>query len=305
MNIAENTADTAQQVANVVQADVQADVQNQVYQGFSTLDRLKDFLLNHGPDVIYAIIIFMVGRYVARAFKNLAVRMMTHANYDHTVITFVSQLIYYAIMALVLLSALNKAGIPTNSFLAAFGAFGLAVGLALQSNLSNFASGLLILVFKPFKAGDWISVGGVEGSVKGIQMMNTAITTKDNKTIFIPNSSITSSQVTNSSYQSERYITFYFDISYQNDHHKVIALLKQIFREDKRVLNADTMEIGIREFADNSVRIAAFPKVANADYFPVYYDTMSKVKDAFDANGIDIPYPQRVVYIQKSENSPS
>ncbi|MGN0948130.1 MAG: mechanosensitive ion channel family protein [Megasphaera sp.] len=299
MNIAENTADTAQQVANVVQADVQADVQNQVYQGFSTLDRLKDFLLNHGPDVIYAIIIFMVGRYVARAFKNLAVRMMTHANYDHTVITFVSQLIYYAIMALVLLSALNKAGIPTNSFLAAFGAFGLAVGLALQSNLSNFASGLLILVFKPFKAGDWISVGGVEGSVKGIQMMNTAITTKDNKTIFIPNSSITSSQVTNSSYQSERYITFYFDISYQNDHHKVIALLKQIFREDKRVLNADTMEIGIREFADNSVRIAAFPKVANADYFPVYYDTMSKVKDAFDANGIDIPYPQRVVYIQK------
>ncbi|WP_308590813.1 mechanosensitive ion channel domain-containing protein [uncultured Megasphaera sp.] len=299
MNIAENTADTAQQVANVVQADVQADVQNQVYQGFSTLDRLKDFLLNHGPDVIYAIIIFMVGRYVARAFKDLAVRMMNHANYDHTVITFVSQLIYYAIMALVLLSALNKAGIPTNSFLAAFGAFGLAVGLALQSNLSNFASGLLILIFKPFKAGDWISVGGVEGSVKGIQMMNTAITTKDNKTIFIPNSSITSSQVTNSSYQSERYITFYFDISYQNDHHKVIALLKQIFREDKRVLNADTMEIGIREFADNSVRIAAFPKVANADYFPVYYDTMSKVKDAFDANGIDIPYPQRVVYIQK------
>ena len=104
MNIAENTADTAQQAANVVQADVQ----NQVTQSVTTLDHLKDFLLNHGPDVIYAIIIFIVGRYVARVFKNLAVRMMTHANYDHTVITFVSQLIYYAIMALVLLSALNK-----------------------------------------------------------------------------------------------------------------------------------------------------------------------------------------------------
>ncbi|WP_302420601.1 mechanosensitive ion channel family protein [Megasphaera sp.] len=297
MNIAENTADTAQQAANVVQADVQ----NQVTQSVTTLDHLKDFLLNHGPDVIYAIIIFIVGRYVARVFKNLAVRMMTHANYDHTVITFVSQLIYYAIMALVLLSALNKAGIPTNSFLAAFGAFGLAVGLALQSNLSNFASGLLILIFKPFKAGDWIAVGGVEGSVKGIQMMNTAITTKDNKTIFIPNSSITSSQVTNSSYQQERYITFFFDIGYQNDHHKAIALLKQIFREDRRVLNADTMEIGIREFAESSVRIAAFPKVAKENYYPVYYDTMSKVKDTFDANGIDIPYPQRVIYIQKNE----
>lgn len=295
MNIAENTADTAQQAANVVQADVQ----NQVTQSVTTLDQFKEFLLNHGPDVIYAIVIFIVGRYVARGFKNLAVRMMTHANYDHTVITFVSQLIYYAIMALVLLSALNKAGIPTNSFLAAFGAFGLAVGLALQNNLSNFASGLLILIFKPFKAGDWIAVGGVEGSVKGIQMMNTAITTKDNKTIFIPNSIITSSQVTNSSYQEDRYITFFFDIGYQNDHHKAIALLKQVFQEDKRILNADTLEIGIREFAENSVRIAAFPRVARADYYPVYYDIMSKVKDTFDANGIDIPYPQRVVYVQR------
>ena len=295
MNIAENTADTAQQAAHVVQADVQ----NQVTQSVTTLDQFKEFLLNHGPDVIYAIVIFIVGRYVARGFKNLAVRMMTHANYDHTVITFVSQLIYYAIMALVLLSALNKAGIPTNSFLAAFGAFGLAVGLALQNNLSNFASGLLILIFKPFKAGDWIAVVGVEGSVKGIQMMNTAITTKDNKTIFIPNSIITSSQVTNSSYQEDRYITFFFDIGYQNDHHKAIALLKQVFQEDKRILNADTLEIGIREFAENSVRIAAFPRVAKADYYPVYYDIMSKVKDTFDANGIDIPYPQRVVYVQR------
>lgn len=295
MNITENTADTAQQAAHVVQADVQ----NQVTQSVTTLDQFKEFLLNHGPDVIYAIVIFIVGRYVARGFKNLAVRMMTHANYDHTVITFVSQLIYYAIMALVLLSALNKAGIPTNSFLAAFGAFGLAVGLALQNNLSNFASGLLILIFKPFKAGDWIAVGGVEGSVKGIQMMNTAITTKDNKTIFIPNSIITSSQVTNSSYQEDRYITFFFDIGYQNDHHKAIALLKQVFQEDKRILNADTLEIGIREFAENSVRIAAFPRVAKADYYPVYYDIMSKVKDTFDANGIDIPYPQRVVYVQR------
>lgn len=295
MNIAENTADTAQQAAHVVQADVQ----NQVTQSVTTLDQFKEFLLNHGPDVIYAIVIFIVGRYVARGFKNLAVRMMTHANYDHTVITFVSQLIYYAIMALVLLSALNKAGIPTNSFLAAFGAFGLAVGLALQNNLSNFASGLLILIFKPFKAGDWIAVGGVEGSVKGIQMMNTAITTKDNKTIFIPNSIITSSQVTNSSYQEDRYITFFFDIGYQNDHHKAIALLKQVFQEDKRILNADTLEIGIREFAENSVRIAAFPRVAKADYYTVYYDIMSKVKDTFDANGIDIPYPQRVVYVQR------
>ena len=258
-----------------------------------------------GTDIIAAIIIFIIGRYIAGFIKKVAIRMMTHANYDHTVITFVSQIIYYALMAIVLLSALNKLGIPTNSFLAAFGAFGLAVGLALQGNLSNFASGLLILIFKPFRAGDWIAVGGVEGSVKGIQMLNTAITTKDNKTVFIPNSTITTSQVSNSSYQTERYITFLFDIGYNNDHHKAIDLLKQIFKEEPRVLNADDLEIGIKEFGDNSVRIAAYPKVAKADYLPVFYDVMSKVKDTFDANGIDIPYPQRVVYIQKPDESES
>lgn len=297
MILAANTSDTAKTAASAVKADVQ----DQVTQSVTALDQIKEFLLNHGPDVLYAIIIFIIGRYIAKGFKNVIIRMMTHANYDHTVITFVSQLVYYAMMALVILSALNKAGIPTNSFLAAFGAFGLAVGLALQNNLSNFASGLLILIFKPFKAGDWVSIGGIEGSIKGIQMMNTAILTKDNKTVFIPNSIITSTQVTNSTYQDERYISFLFDISYNNDHHQAIAILKDVFRKDPRILNADSMEIGIKEFADNSVRIAAYPRVANANYLPVYYDTMSRVKDAFDEAGIDIPFPQRVVYVREEK----
>ncbi|WP_301861124.1 mechanosensitive ion channel family protein [uncultured Megasphaera sp.] len=284
---------------------VKQDVTEHVTESVSALDQLKDLLITHGPDVIYAIIIFIIGRQIARGIKSLAVKMMTHANYDHTVITFISQIIYYGIMALVALSALNKAGVPTNSFLAAFGAFGLAVGLALQSNLSNFASGLLILVFKPFKAGDWVSIGNVEGSIKGIQVLNTAVITKDNKTVFIPNSIITSTQVTNSSYQDERLIPFVFDISYTNDHHKAIALLKDVFQQEKRILNADSLEIGIKEFGDNSVRIAAYPRVASQDYIPVYYAIMSAVKDTFDANGIDIPFPQRVVYLQKqTEPSP-
>ncbi|KMO85602.1 transporter [Megasphaera cerevisiae DSM 20462] len=281
---------------------VTADVQQQVHQSVTALDQLKDFILAYGPDVIYAVIIFIAGRYLAQFLKNLVSKMMTHANYDTTVNTFVSQIIYYGIMALVVLSAMNKAGIPTNSFLAAFGAFGLAVGLALQSNLSNFASGLLILIFKPFKAGDWVSISGIEGTIKGIQMLNTAVITKDNKAVFIPNSVITSSQVTNSSYLEERYIPFLFDISYNNDHHKAIDLLKEVFQKDKRILNASSIEIGIKEFADNSVRIAAYPRVRNHDYLSVYYATMSKVKDTFDQNGIDIPYPQRVVYVQKQED---
>lgn len=289
-----NTVHAAASTANAVKEDVQ----QQVSQGMSALDHFTDFLFNHGPDLIYAIIIFFVGRAIARFIKNMVIRFMTHANSDRTVITFISQIVYYAIMAFVVLTALNKIGIPTNSFLAAFGAFGLAVGLALQNNLSNFASGLLILIFKPFKAGDWVSIGGVEGSVKGIQVLNTAIITKDKKTIFIPNSSITSSQVTNSSYLDERLIPFVFDIGYNNDHHKAIAILKDIFKKDKRILNANEMEIGIQEFGDNSVRIAAYPLVASKNFIAVKYDIMSEVKDAFDAQGIDIPYPQRVVYVQ-------
>lgn len=281
---------------------VTSDVKDQVHQSISAVDKITDLAIAYGPDLISAIIIFIIGRYFARFVKSLVSKMMAHANYDHTVNTFVSQIVYYGILALVLLSALNKAGIPTSSFLAAFGAFGLAVGLALQSNLSNFASGLLILVFKPFKAGDWVNINGVEGSIKSIQMLNTAVITKDNRTVFIPNSSITSSQVSNSSYLGDRFIPFVFDINYQNDHHKAIAVIKEIFLQDKRVLNASTMEIGIKEFADNSVRIAAYPKVHSADYIPVYYDTMSKVKDAFDKNHIDIPYPQRVIYIQHPDD---
>lgn len=281
---------------------VSTDVQHQVTQSVTALDHIKDLVLTYAPDLLYAIIIFIIGRYCALFIKNISSKMMTHANYDHTVITFVSQLIYYGFMGIVLISALNKIGIPTNSFLAAIGAFSLAVGLALQNNLSNFASGLLILIFKPFKAGDWVSVGSIEGSIKGIQMLNTSIITKDNKTVFVPNSIITSTQVTNSSYLEERYIPFSFDINYDNDHHKAISILKEIFKTDHRVLNADSIEIGIKEFTDNSVRIAAYPKVRERDYLSVYYATMSKVKDEFDKNNIDIPYPQRVVYLQKQED---
>lgn len=282
-------------------AAVAQDVKEQVAQGVTMLDRITNLLIDRGPDILFAIVIFIIGRYIAKLLKNIAVRMMTHANYDHTVITFVSQIIYYAVMALVVLSAVNKLGVPTTSFIAVFGAFGLAVGLALQNNLSNFASGLLILIFKPFKSGDWVSISGVEGSIKAIQVLNTAIITKDNKTVFIPNSLITSSQVTNSSYLDERFIPFLFDISYNNDNHKAIAVLKDIFARDSRILNNDTLEIGIKEFADNSVRIAAYPKVRRQDVIPTTYDIMSAVKDAFDANGIEIPYPQRVVYVQKTE----
>ena len=180
---------------------------------------------------------------------------------------------------------------------------GFGIGLSLQNNLSNLASGLLILIFKPFRAGHVIQVGDVVGSVKSIQFMYTVITTKDQKNVYIPNSLLTSQAVTNIVYTSERVIPFTFDIGYNNDHHEAIKILKNIFAADKRVLNPKNMEIGISEFGDNSVRIAAYARVKSKDFLDVQYSIMSDVKDAFDKYGIDIPYPQRVVYIQNVDTS--
>lgn len=288
-------------VASVQAADpVSTSVQNQVADSMSYVDRIINFFIEHGPSLIVALLIYIVGMYLARFIRDVAMRMMKRANYDHTVVSFVSQIIYYGLLAIVLLTALNSAGFPTMSLLAAFGALGLAIGLALQSNLANFASGLLILIFKPFRAGDLITVGSVTGTVRSIQFMNTTIVTKEMRTVFIPNSMLTSQQVTNSTYQDTRVVPFVFNIGYDNDHHKAIKIIREIIESDERIVNREMVEVGIMEFGDNSVRIVAYPVVENANYMKVFYDTMSSIKDHFDAENIDIPYPQRVVHIQRS-----
>lgn len=288
-------------VASVQAADpVSTSVQNQVADSMSYVDRIINFFIEHGPSLIVALLIYIVGMYLARFIRDVAMRMMKRANYDHTVVSFVSQIIYYGLLAIVLLTALNSAGFPTTSLLAAFGALGLTIGLALQSNLANFASGLLILIFKPFRAGDLITVGSVTGTVRSIQFMNTTIVTKEMRTVFIPNSMLTSQQVTNSTYQDTRVVPFVFNIGYDNDHHKAIKIIREIIESDERIVNREMVEVGIMEFGDNSVRIVAYPVVENANYMKVFYDTMSSIKDHFDAENIDIPYPQRVVHIQRS-----
>ncbi len=238
----------------------------------NVLLKLREWFFSQAGNILLALIIFFVGRYIIRWIKTLAVRVMTRANYDTAAMGFVSQIINYVLLVGLLLICLNQVGIPTTSFVAAFGAFGLGIGLALQNNMSNLASGLLILIFKPFRAGHYISI-------------------------------LTSQSVTNYSYMTERMIPFVFDIGYNNDHHEAIRILKDVFAKDKRILNAKYMEIGISEFGDNSVRISAFAEVKTSQFLEVRYSIMSDVKDAFDKHGIDIPYPQRVVYIQNADTA--
>ena len=274
-----------------------------LFKDANVLLKLREWFFSQAGNILLALIIFFVGRYIIRWIKNFAVRVMTRANYDTAAMGFVSQIINYVLLVGLLLICLNQVGVPTTSFVAAFGAFGLGIGLALQNNLANLASGLLILIFKPFRAGHYIEVGDIIGSVTSIQFMNTIITTKDQKRVYIPNSILTSQSVTNYSYMTERMIPFVFDIGYNNDHHEAIRILKDVFAKDKRILNAKYMEIGISEFGDNSVRISAFAEVKTSQFVDVRYSIMSDVKDAFDKHGIDIPYPQRVVYIQHADTS--
>ena len=269
----------------------------------NVLLKLREWFFSQAGNILLALIIFFVGRYIIRWIKTLAVRVMKRANYDTAAMGFVSQIINYVLLVGLLLICLNQVGVPTTSFVAAFGAFGLGIGLALQNNMSNLASGLLILIFKPFRAGHYIEVGDITGSVTSIQFMNTIVTTKDQKRVYIPNSILTSQSVTNYSYMTERMIPFVFDIGYNNDHHEAIRILKDVFAKDKRILNAKYMEIGISEFGDNSVRISAFAEVKTSQFLEVRYSIMSDVKDAFDKHGIDIPYPQRVVYIQNADTA--
>ena len=274
-----------------------------LFKDANVLLKLREWFFSQAGNILLALIIFLVGRYIIRWIKTLAVRVMTRANYDTAAMGFVSQIINYVLLVGLLLICLNQIGVPTTSFVAAFGAFGLGIGLALQNNMSNLASGLLILIFKPFRAGHYIEVGDITGSVTSIQFMNTIVTTRDQKRVYIPNSILTSQSVTNYSYMTERMIPFVFDIGYNNDHHEAIRILKDVFAKDKRILNAKYMEIGISEFGDNSVRISAFAEVRTSQFLEVLYIIMSDVKDAFDKHGIDIPYPQRVVYIQHADTS--
>ena len=274
-----------------------------LFKDANVLLKLREWFFSQAGNILLALIIFFVGRYIIRWIKTLAVRVMKRANYDTAAMGFVSQIINYVLLVGLLLVCLNQVGVPTTSFVAAFGAFGLGIGLALQNNMSNLASGLLILIFKPFRAGHYIEVGDIIGSVTSIQFMNTIITTKDQKRVYIPNSILTSQSVTNYSYMTERMIPFVFDIGYNNDHHEAIRILKDVFTKDKRILNAKYMEIGISEFGDNSVRISAFAEVKTSQFLEVRYSIMSDVKDAFDKHGIDIPYPQRVVYIQNADTA--
>jgi len=259
--------------------------------------KLWELLTVFGLKIIAAIVIFIVGRWVAKFLCSMTRKLMTRGNVDVTLVSFVGNLIYVALLAFVIIAALGQLGIQTTSFIAILGAAGLAVGLALQGSLANFAAGVLMIIFRPFKVGDFIEGGGVAGTVEEIQIFTTQLMTPDNKTIIIPNAKMTEGNITNYSKKGTRRVDMAFGIGYGDDIDRARNLIKDELSKDQRILPDPAPQIVVTELAESSVKFGVRPWVISGDYWDVYCDLTENIKKRFDAEGITIPFPQRDVHV--------
>ena len=250
-----------------------------------------------GVDIIAALAIFIVGRWVANLITKGIRRLLERANVDATLVKFLSNIVRILLLIFVILAAIGQLGIQTTSLIAVLGAAGLAVGLALQGSLSNFAAGVLIIIFRPYKVGDYIEAAGVAGTVDEVQIFNTVMKTPDNKKIIVPNSQITGGIITNYSAHETRRVDFTFGIGYGDDIDKAKKIIEEVLGGDERVLADPAPQIVVAELADSSVNIVARPWAKAADYWGLKFDVTETVKKRFDAEGISIPFPQRDVHV--------
>lgn len=267
-------------------------------------DRASEFLdiamelgMEYGLKLIAAIVVFLIGKMVANWVKKLVARVMNKGGLDPIIVGFTSSIAYIAMMAFVIVAALGQLGIQTTSFIAILGAAGLAIGLALQGSLANFAAGFLMIIFRPFKVGDYIEGGGVSGTVQAIHIFTTTLTTPDNKTIIVPNANIGNNNITNYSTQATRRVDLTVGVAYDADLKEVRSILEDIVSKDERILKDPAHQIAVSELADNSVNFVFRLWVNSADYWDVFFDANETVKNRFDEAGIGIPFPQRDVHL--------
>jgi small conductance mechanosensitive channel len=263
---------------------------------------MGDTLIALVTNIVIAAAILFGGIWLAKQIKKYVVLMMERRNVDALLASFSSNIVYVALVAFVVIAALSQLGIQTTSFVAIIGAAGLAIGLALQGSLANFASGVMIIAFRPFKVGDFIEAGGVAGVVEGIQIFSTQMRTGDNKAIIIPNSNITGGNITNYSAKETRRVDMVFGIGYDDDIKKTKDVLTELITADDRILKDPEPQVAVSELADSSVNFVVRPWVKSADYWGVMFDYTEAVKLRFDKEGISIPYPQQDVHLHKVEN---
>ena len=254
-----------------------------------------------GIQVIIAVIIFFVGKWLAGYAVTIVRKIMARSDIEDTLEHFLANLLYYTLMAAVVIATISQLGVETTSLLAVVGAAGLAVGLALQGSLSNFASGIMIVGFRPYKVGDFIEAGGIAGSVKEVQIFTTILCTADNKQIIVPNSQIMAGEIINYSANPTRRVDLVAGCGYDDDLDKVRSVLEGNLAADERILEDPAPFIAVSELADSSVNFIVRPWVNSADYWGVHCDLTEQIKKRFDAEGISIPYPQRDVHVYKHD----
>ena len=265
-----------------------------LYQQFQTIG------ITFGIRIIAAIAIFLIGRMVARVVTNGIEKVLASRDVDKILQTFFSNLVYWALMTFVIIAAINQVGIQTTSLIAIMGAAGLAVGLALQGSLSNFAAGVLIVMFRPYKVGDFVEAAGIAGSVVQVQILTTVLKTSDNRKIVVPNAQIMSSIITNYSANDTRRIDLVIGIGYDDDIDKTRDTIQQLVDADDRILKDPACLIAVSELAESSVNFVVRPWVKTADYSAVNFGLTEAIKKRFDKEGISFPYPQRDVHIHQS-----
>jgi small conductance mechanosensitive channel len=265
------------------------------------LELLQTKGIDFGINLLIALAIF----YFGKLFISLAVRglrnVMRRQEVDKTLETFVTNLVRMVLLVVVVIAAIGQLGIETTSFIAIFGAAGLAVGLALQGSLSNFAAGVLIVLFRPYRVGDFVEAAGISGSVEKVQILTTILKTGDNKQIIVPNGQIMDSIITNYSANDKRRVDMVVGVSYDDDLDKVRATIQELVAADERILDDPACTIAVSALADSSVNFVVRPWVKTADYWGVMFDLTEAIKKRFDKEGISFPFPQQDVHLYKAE----
>ena len=290
-----------QQVADSLQ--VAADKLDQAIAQADGLDKLAlvtqqliDSGIQAGGHILKAVIVFLVGRFLIRMLNRLVRRLMDKRNVDISIKTFVRSLVNILLTVLLIVSVVGALGVETTSFAALLASAGVAVGMALSGNLQNFAGGLVILLFKPYKVGDWIDAQNVSGTVKEIQIFHTILTTADNKLIYVPNGALSSGVVTNYSNQTTRRVEWIVCVDYGEDYNKVEKVVREVLAADKRILDDPAPFIALHALDASSVNVVARVWVNSADYWGVYFDINKAIYATFNEQGINFPFPQLTVH---------
>jgi small conductance mechanosensitive channel len=269
------------------------------------LETLSSFASVYLIKIAVAVLILIIGMWLSRKISKIIAKVIKKQNVDLALVGFLQNIVYFALLTIVIIAAAGQLGINITAFMAILGAAGLAVGLALKDSLSNLASGVMLAIFRPFSAGDFVTAGGATGKVEKITIFNTILNTADNQRVIVPNSNITSAVITNVTANTVRRVDLVIGISYDDDISKAKTILDEILKADERILEDPPMTIAVSELADSSVNIIVRPWVKTEDYWVVYFDLTEKIKTTFDSQGITIPYPQSDVHLYKENGKTS